>query len=73
MDADAVASAAGRTDDSGVLATLPTVGSSVLAGVGLFGMINWLLTFRGPHLASLAPLTAGACLLFGWATGPEHA
>jgi hypothetical protein len=73
MDAVAVASAGGRTDGSGALATLPTVGSSVLAGAGLFGMIYGLLTFRRPYLASLTPLTAGAGLLLGRATGPERA
>jgi len=73
MDVATVASTTGRREEPGALGVITIVGSSVLAGVGLFGVIYWLITFRWLYFASLAPLAVGAYLLFTRATGPEHA
>ena len=72
METTAVATG-GRPEAPASLSVLTTVGSSVLAGVGLFGVIYWLITFRWLYFASLAPLAVGAYLLFTRATGPERA
>jgi hypothetical protein len=62
-----------RTAPGGARLVLSIVGSSVLAGVGLFGMFYWLLTFRWLYFASVVPLILGAYLLFTRATGVDHA
>lgn len=47
--------------------------TGVLIGIGLIGTAYWLLTFSWLLFLSLAPLSAGAVLLFTRATGAEHA
>jgi hypothetical protein len=73
MDAAAVATAGGRTDDCDARAVPSIFGLSALADFGLFGRIYRLLRFRGLHFASVAPPAIGATLPFPRATGPEHA
>ncbi len=47
--------------------------SAVLAGVGLFGMAYWLVTFNWLYFASVIPLVLGAYMLFTRGTGPDRA
>ena len=47
--------------------------TGVLIGAGLLGTAYWLVTFSWLMFLSLAPLAAGAVLLFTRATGAEHA
>jgi hypothetical protein len=47
--------------------------SAVLAGVGLFGMAYWLVTFDWLYFASVIPLVLGAYMLFTRGTGPDRA
>jgi len=47
--------------------------AAVLAGVGLFGMAYWLVTFDWLYFASVIPLALGAYMLFTRGTGPDRA
>jgi len=47
--------------------------SAVLAGIGLFGMAYWLVTFNWLYFASVIPLVLGAYMLFTRGTGPDRA
>jgi hypothetical protein len=47
--------------------------SAILAGVGLFGMAYWLVTFNWLYFASVIPLAVGAYMLFTRGTGPDRA
>lgn len=47
--------------------------SSVLCGVGLFGMALWLVTFNWLFFASVLPLIGGAIMLFTRGTGSDKA
>jgi hypothetical protein len=73
MASHAVASPAHTTAPGGAKLTLSIIGSSVLAGAGLFGTFYWLLTQKWLWFLSLAPLIVGAYLLFTRATGVDHA
>jgi len=68
-----MAPAAKATENGGPLSSLAIVGSSVLAGVGLFGVIYWLVTLRWFYFASIVPLGMGTYLLLTRASGPESA
>ncbi len=47
--------------------------SSLLCGVGLFGLAFWLITMDWLYFASLIPLIFGAYMLFTRGTGPDRA
>jgi len=47
--------------------------AAALAGVGLFGMALWLVTFNWLYFASVIPLVLGAYMLFTRGTGPDRA
>jgi len=47
--------------------------SSVLCGVGLFGMALFLVTFNWLYFTALIALVLGAYMLFTRGTGPDHA
>jgi hypothetical protein len=57
----------------GALTVATIVGASVLSGVGIFGMMFWLITFRWLYFLSVVPLVVGCYLLFTRATGADHA
>lgn len=73
MDRAAVALATSSAEDAGPLSSLTVVGSSILAGVGLFGVIYWLVTLHWFYFASVVPLGMGTYLLLSRAIGPEGA
>jgi uncharacterized protein (DUF983 family) len=74
MGAPANASVAhAKGSDGGAVFVLTVVGSAVLAGVGIMGMVYWLVTFRWLFFLSVIPLVFGAYLFFTRATGPDHA
>jgi len=73
METPSTARAAHLAASTRPATVLAIVGSAVLAGVGLLGTMYWLLTQRWLYFASLAPLVAGAYLLFTRATGPDRA
>jgi len=47
--------------------------STLLCGVGLFGMALYLVTFDWLFFAAVIPLVVGAYMLFTRGTGPDHA
>lgn len=47
--------------------------STLLIGVGMFGMAYWLVTFDWAFFASVVPLALGAYMLFTRGTGPDRA
>jgi len=57
----------------GALLLLTIVGASVLCGVGILGMMYWLITFQWLDFLSVLALALGAYLLFTRATGPDRA
>ena len=73
MSSHAVAAPAHGTAPAGAKLTLTIIGSSVLAGVGLLGVFYWLLTQKWLYFLSIAPLIAGAYLMFTRATVTDHA
>lgn len=73
VDASAVAPVQHERRSSEAISVPMIVGSAVLAGVGIMGMIYWLVTFNWLFFASVIPLSGGAYLFFTRATGPDHA
>ncbi len=73
MDAPAAASASHARPFGGATLVLTIIGSAVLAGVGILGMVYWLVTFRWVLFLSVIPFVVGAYLLFTRATGPDRA
>lgn len=64
---------AGSHTPSGATLVLTIIGAAVLSGIGIMGMIYWLVTFRWILFLSVIPVVLGAYLLFTRATGPDHA
>lgn len=54
-------------------ATLVIIAAAILCGVGITGMVYWLITFQWVYFAFVIFLAAGALLFFTQATGPDHA
>jgi len=73
MDTNVAASTGHANRRAGAALVLTIVGSAVLSGVGLLGLMYWLLTQSWVYFLSLVPLTAGAYLLFTRATGADRA
>ncbi len=74
MDARANASVAhANGSDGGALFVLTVIGSALLAGLGIMGMVYWLVTLRWLFFLSVIPLIVGAYLFFTRATGPDRA
>jgi hypothetical protein len=73
METNATAVPVHESHSVSALTVLTIVGAAVLSGVGLFGVMYWLLTLNWLYFLSLAPLTVGAYLLFTRATGSDRA
>jgi len=73
MEAGATSVSRHEPHGLGARTVLTIVGSSILSGVGILGMMYWLLTQQWLYFLSVIPLVVGCYLLFTRATGADRA